>query len=71
MFRMFYSVKRFNKSLDSFDTSHVSNMEYMFFDASNFIKPLYFDTTSAMNMNSMFPYCKNLEKCNNYELYDL
>ena len=47
------TAKAFNQPL-SFDTSSVTNMGYMFYNAGAFNQPLKFDTSSVTNMKNMF-----------------
>ena len=45
----------FNQPLTNFDTSQVTNMQYMFYNAAAFNQPLTnFDTSQVTNMAYMF-----------------
>jgi surface protein len=52
---MFYGTDSFNRALDSWDTSQVTDMSYMFSFASSFNRPLSdWNTSSVTNMEGMF-----------------
>ena len=63
---MFYGTKTHNIDTSSFDTSHVKNMNSMFYDSPNIEKLdlSSFDTTNVTNMYSMFAYNYKLEEIN-------
>ena len=52
-----------DQPLDTFDTSKVTNMEYMFCGCESFDQPLYnFDTSKVTNMGRMFYGCTSFKQ---------
>ena len=51
---MFRLATAFNSALTFSDTSSVTNMSYMFRDATSFNQPLNWNTSSVTNMSYMF-----------------
>merc|ERR1712086_360848 len=60
---MFCEASAFNQPL-SFDTSSVTDMQWMFSGASSFNQPLSFDTSSVTNMLFMFHSASSLSGAN-------
>lgn len=55
---LFYAATTFNQRIDSWDTSNVTNMSYVFAVCSVFNQDLSgWDTSNVTNMNGMFYYC--------------
>ena len=61
MFRRFINLKAINFG-DSFDTSNVTNMSYMFSSCRSLtnLDLSCFNTSKVMNMSQMFDGCENL-----------
>ena len=55
---MLKMAKDFNQPLTSFDTSSVTDINYMFYSAGAFDQPLSFDTGSVKNYGSMFKHAR-------------
>ena len=51
---MFQAVQNPNTNFNSWDTTTITDMSYMFSSATNFNSPLSFDTSSVTNMSYMF-----------------
>merc|ERR1712194_999746 len=54
MSELFSGLAQFNADISSWDTSGVTTMYRMFYQASAFNQPLSFDTSSVTTMESMF-----------------
>ena len=55
MIAMFYNAQAFNIDISSWNTSNVTNFDYMFQEASSFNQPLNtWDVSKATNTSWMF-----------------
>merc|ERR1712194_225405 len=53
---MGYQMTKFNADISDWDTSGVTNMAGMFWEAAAFNQPLSFDTSRVTDMDWMFSY---------------
>ena len=54
MDELFEGMDEFNAPIDQWNTSQVTNMSYMFLDASSFNQPIPWDTSKVYDMEDMF-----------------
>ena len=56
MHGLFFTMKRFNTDISNWDTSSVSDMGYMFYQATAFNQPLSLNTSRVTTMFAMFSF---------------
>lgn len=67
MSNLFYNSNRKDfMGIETWDTSKVENMKYMFCGCENFNQPLNFDTSKVKTMSYMFYNCKNFNQPLNF-----
>merc|ERR1711862_958451 len=60
----FRGAKKFNSDISNWKVGKVTNMEYMFWDASSFNARIqHWDTSNVQNMRGMFEKAKSFNRC--------
>jgi len=67
MSRLFKDKNNFNQPLGNWNTGNVTNMRYMFCEASSFNQLLNWDTGNVTNMSSMFSEACSFDQPLNWE----
>jgi surface protein len=62
MYELFYNCRKFNLSLDNWDTSNVVDMNCMFCYCESFNQSMTLNTSNVTNMNGMFMWCKRFNQ---------